>query len=99
MVVHCNAGSTETNMVGDLGNYGEVWYHPSGIANIFSLAKVKEKFRVTFDSAGGNAFTLWKENGNKKVFKQSATGLYYLETHGEISNKNQNKGVMLLNSK
>ena len=50
-------------------NYGEVWYYPSGIANILSLAKINETFRVTFDSAGGNAFTLWKEDGNKKVFK------------------------------
>ena len=51
MFIHCNAGSAETNVVGDLGNYGEAWYHPNGIANILSLAKVKKKFRLTFDSS------------------------------------------------
>jgi hypothetical protein len=43
MDIHCNAGVTSTNMVGDLPGCGEVWYHPNGIANILSLARVKEK--------------------------------------------------------
>ena len=36
MDIHCNAGVTSTNMVGDLPGYGTVWYHPKGIANILS---------------------------------------------------------------
>ena len=91
MVIHCNAGTATTNMVGDLGNYGKVWYHPNGIANILSLAKVKEKFRVTFDSTNGNTFIMWKQDGSNKIFKQSATGLYYLETHEGDNEKNQNE--------
>jgi N-acetylmuramoyl-L-alanine amidase len=42
MDIHCNAGATSTNLVGDLPGYGEVWYHPNGIANILSLAGVKD---------------------------------------------------------
>jgi hypothetical protein len=38
MDIHCNAGVTSTNMVGDLPGYGTVWYHPIGIAKILSLA-------------------------------------------------------------
>jgi hypothetical protein len=53
MDIHCNAGVTSTNLVGDLPGYGEVWYHPSGIANILSLARVKNRHRVTFDSTDG----------------------------------------------
>jgi hypothetical protein len=34
MTIHCNAGTTKTNLIGDLPGYGTVWYHPSGIANI-----------------------------------------------------------------
>lgn len=34
MDIHCNAGVASTDMVGDLPGYGEVWYHPNGIANI-----------------------------------------------------------------
>jgi hypothetical protein len=40
-----------------------VWYHPNGIANILSLARVKEKHRVTFDSADKNQFVVHKKDG------------------------------------
>jgi hypothetical protein len=42
MDIHCNAGITSTNLIGDLPGYGKVWYHPNDIANILSLARVKE---------------------------------------------------------
>jgi hypothetical protein len=71
MDIHCNAGVTSTNLVGDLPGYGTVWFHPKGIANILSLNKVKEKYCVTYDSLGGNAFTVHKD-GSEHVFKQSA---------------------------
>ena len=38
MKIHCNAGVSHTNQVGDLPGYGTVWFHPSGIANILSLS-------------------------------------------------------------
>ena len=60
-----------------LPEYGEVWYHPNGIANILSLAKVIKKYRVTFDSHDDNAFHVHKEDGTKRVIKQSKPGLYY----------------------
>jgi hypothetical protein len=37
MNIHCNAGISTTNMVGDLAGYGSVCYHESEIANILSL--------------------------------------------------------------
>ena len=40
MHIHCNAGITRMNLVGNLSGYGTVWYHPDGIANILSLAEV-----------------------------------------------------------
>jgi hypothetical protein len=43
LVIHCNAGKATTNMVGEFDRYGTVWYHPDGIANVLSLAKVKDK--------------------------------------------------------
>ena len=64
-------------MIGDFKSYGTVWYHASGIANVLSLAKVKERFRVTFDSNKGNAFIVHKENGATRKFQQSKSGLYY----------------------
>ena len=47
---------TSTNLIGYLPGYGWVWYYPDSIANILSLAPVKRKFCVTFDSKGDNQF-------------------------------------------
>ena len=80
MDIHCNAGVASTNWVGDLPGYGTVWYHQEGIANILSLAKVKEKYRVMFDSSGENAFVVHKEDGTTRVFQESERGLYYMDT-------------------
>lgn len=33
-----------------------VWYHPTFIANILSLALIKDQFRVTYDSQNGVFF-------------------------------------------
>ena len=43
MELATQAGSTTTNMVGDLPGYGTVWFHPKGIANILALVNVKKK--------------------------------------------------------
>jgi hypothetical protein len=69
--IHCNAGAVELDHVGDLSGYGTVWYNPGGMANILSLAKVKEKHRVTFDSTNGNEFHVHKPDGIIRVFQQS----------------------------
>lgn len=77
MDIHCNAEVTSTKLIGELRGYGTVWYNPTGIANILSLAKAKERgYWVTFDSAESNAFHLHKLDGTMRVFKQSSKGLY-----------------------
>ena len=40
--------------VGDLPGYGNIWYEPTGIANILSMSRATNKFRVFFDREGGN---------------------------------------------
>jgi hypothetical protein len=84
MDIHCNAGVTSTNMVGDLGGYGTVWYHPQGIANILSLSHVRDcGYRVTYDSVS-NVFCIHKHDGSCRVFKQSSRGLYYMDTNDDM---------------
>jgi hypothetical protein len=56
MNIKCNAGVTKNNMVGDLAGYGRVWYNEKGIANILSMSKVEEKYRITYDSSGDQGF-------------------------------------------
>jgi hypothetical protein len=82
MDIHCNAGVTSTNMIGDLPGYGEVWYHPNGIANILSLKRVKDRgHRITYDSSRANEFLFHKSDGTIRVFKGSPRGLYYSDTN------------------
>ena len=88
--IHCNAGITRTNLVGDLSGYGTVWYHPDGIANILSLAEVCKLFHVTYDSSQQNEFVVHKPDGTTKRFLQSDRGLYYLDTSA--------KGITLINT-
>jgi hypothetical protein len=69
MDIHCNAGVTSTSLVGDLLGYGEVWFNPSGIANILSLLRANQRgFQVPFDSENGNEFHVHKPNGTKYIF-------------------------------
>ena len=56
--MHCNSGVKIVDRVGDLPGYGTVWYEPTGIANILSMSRATKKFRVVFDSEGGD-FSGW----------------------------------------
>ena len=56
--VHHNRGVKIVNSVGNLPGYGTVWYEPKGIANILSMSRATKKFRVVFDSKGGNVFRM-----------------------------------------
>ena len=73
--IRCNAGVKTTTTRGNLSGYGPVWYFPNGIANIMSLIHVKEKFRVTFDSALDNTFYVHKP---EKIiqFREAGRRLY-----------------------
>ena len=52
--VHCNSRVKIVDRVSDLPGYGTVWYKPTGIANILSISRATKKFRVVFNSEGGN---------------------------------------------
>ena len=87
--IHCNSGSTTTDMEGDLPGYGTVWYHPSGIANILSLGRVRKRYRITFDSEVGNRFLVTKPDGTTFEFKESPTGLYYMDAEAQVQKQAQ----------
>ena len=69
--IRCNAGTMTTDWQGYLPGYGWVWFYPKGIANILSLSRVKEKFRVTFDSALDNYFHVHKGEGKILSFAEA----------------------------
>jgi hypothetical protein len=66
----------------------KVWLHPGGIANILSLVNMIAKYHVTYDSHTGdhpNIFCVHKGDGEKRLFKQSRRGLFYLDTAGNTN--------------
>ena len=74
MNIHFNAGIVSTNWVGDLDEFGTVWYHKEGIANIFSLVKLQEKYHVTYDIQDGNSFLVVKPDGQTYSFRMLDRG-------------------------
>jgi hypothetical protein len=49
ITVHCNAGSTTTDLKGELGSM-TVKHNPYSIANILLLHSIKQRHQVTYDS-------------------------------------------------
>ena len=88
MHIHCKAGITRTNLVGDCSGYRTVWHHPDGIANILSLAEVCKQFHMTYDSSQQNEIVVHKPDGTTKRFIQPDRGLFYLDT--------SSKGITLI---
>jgi len=78
IIVHCNAGSTKTDLVGDLGGM-TVHHNPNSIANVLSLKSVAAKHRVTYDSEDrGGVFKVHTPNGVVE-FMPTPRGLHYID--------------------
>ena len=90
-----NGGYKDVNMIGDLHGFGTVYYSPTSLANILSLAAVRKICRVTFDSRIGAVMTLYKHDGSPMEFIEHHDGLYYFDTK---HSKTHVKAYLLLNS-
>ena len=77
--LHCNAGVKQITHIGEFPSVGTVWYDANGIANIFSMAKLAETFKIEYDSSAGNKFVVTNPQGRVREFIQSPTGLYYFD--------------------
>jgi len=89
--MHTQAGTTRTNMKGDLEGYGPVWCCKGGIANILSLANIKKKYQFTCDSTTGNEFVVHKGDGTTRHFRESDRGLYFMN----INDDSESGGVLV----
>ena len=89
--VHCNRRVEVVDRIGELPGYGTVWYELTGIANILSMLRVTKKFRVIFDSEGGNFFRMVLPDREVK-FQLSPNRLYYFDA------ADRENGFLLLNT-
>jgi hypothetical protein len=91
--VSTNGGKLFTNQKATVPNYGEVWYNPKAVTNIFSLSEMEKKHRITYDSTKEKAFTVHLPNKEVK-FSKSSNGLYY---HKPTYNTNLKKDKTTVN--
>jgi hypothetical protein len=89
-----NGGTIITKLKCDTPDFGEAWFNPEAITNIFSYTEMAKKYQISSDSRHDDAFTVHLPN--KKIrFEQTGNGLYVLKP--STLNK-QNKEVQLLSS-
>ena len=62
----------------------------NGIANILSLSRVGEKYRITYDSGADAGFKIHKPDGTMRLFRRSNTGLFYIDS--------DTQGILLVNT-
>jgi hypothetical protein len=94
MNVKCNAGIRSTNLIGDLANYGTVWYDPKAIANILSLKQVRRKYKVEYQKESVDEcpkFVVTKPDGKVFEFVESMDGLHYMDS-------DEKSGAVLINT-
>jgi hypothetical protein len=80
-----NAGSKEMNLVGEVIGFGEAWYDPDMLTNIFSFSRMADKFRVQYDSAKEDAILVHTDNGVIK-FERTPEGLYAYKPSDKYKN-------------
>ncbi len=76
IIVHCNAGSTKTSLIGELGRM-TVHHNPRSITNVLSLKPVAARQCVTYYSKDcGGVFQVHTPDGAVE-FKPSEHGLHH----------------------
>ncbi len=85
ITVHCNNGSSYTNLKGNLGSK-TVYHNPYGIANVLLLELIKGKHRVTYNSWDRDSVCKVHTKEGVVEFKPSEKGLHYHDTSKEDSN-------------
>ena len=58
MQMSTNAGCKKLMHIGDVRGFGEAWYDPKNIANVFGMAHLSDMYRVTMDTDNENAIVV-----------------------------------------
>jgi hypothetical protein len=61
-----NGGVLLTNKKANLPGWGEVWYNPKAVTNIFSLAQMVDRHPVTYNSTKNDTFIVHLPNKQVK---------------------------------
>ena len=70
-----NAGVLVTNKKADAPKWGEVWFSPDAVTNIFSLANMSDRYPVSYNGTKEDAFIMQLPHKQVK-FEQLTNKLY-----------------------
>lgn len=71
-----NGGVATTNLMADVPGHGTMWYNPAAMTNVFSLAIMESKHRVTYNSSVESAMIVHAPSRPIK-FRKGPENLYY----------------------
>jgi len=77
MILQTNAGNKPASHNVKVPNYGEFRIDVEGMANILSLAKMKDKYNITYDCPVEIAFNMHTANDIIKFHRTAQRKLYY----------------------
>jgi hypothetical protein len=80
-------GTHMSTLIGDIRNFGTVWYNPASLANILSLAEVRRKCRCVMDTDVEAAIHVYKQDGTVILFKEYENGLYFYDVEEALESK------------
>ena len=79
--IQTNGGPHTATQVGDVRNFGPVWYSPHSIANVLSFYQVQKRFRITIDTHSDDpVFHVHRTDGSIMRFFPLGPGLYAHDT-------------------
>ena len=81
----------------EVDKFGKVWYNKNSLTNIFSLAEMASKYKVTFDSEKENAFVIHMQNKEVK-FNMMRNGLYGMKPREMDDERKQFLQLQMLNT-
>jgi hypothetical protein len=95
LYLETNGGGYQiSTQMGTIKDFGTVWYNPESIANILSLAQVRQARRVTMDTDESPAFHVHKLDGSgSTIFTEHESGLYLHDTSTNVDN-NSSKSII-----
>jgi hypothetical protein len=49
IILKTNGGDLITNMKASVKDFGEAWFNPDSVTNIFSMAEIESKYTITYN--------------------------------------------------
>jgi len=82
-----NGGHQDSDMIGCLPHFFDVWYNPESLMNILSFSEVANKYKITMDSSQSDTIKVHlNAEGKCWKFSKVDSGLYLLNSNSDKYN-------------